>query len=82
MEIKAMTISEARERAAQVWGDGRIIRLGLRADGGVDVELKPLTALAGQEVGIRERTYSFHRLDGNGHAICHTACQALEGQAS
>jgi hypothetical protein len=74
-----MTTHEIRERAGAIWGHERIIFLQQRPDGGADVELKPSPRVmqAGAQYG-HEHTYSYHRLDANGHAVCHTACKALE----
>jgi hypothetical protein len=64
-----LTLNEAIERANQLW-PGRPMSVCLRGiDGGADVLLLPTA---------RERTTNYHRLDGNGHPVCHEACSAAE----
>lgn len=72
-----MTIHEARIYAGGIWGHERIVRLGLRPDGGVDVELTPIRLLGSRERGGRPQTFSYHRLDNEGHPLCHDACAAV-----
>jgi hypothetical protein len=68
-----MTVNEAYERACFIWGKARVI--SVRGYGlGADVNLKPTGAAS----DTRDRNYSAHRLDGNGHAVCHEDCKQLE----
>jgi len=69
-----MTISEAAERARLIWGDQRFISVRLRDDGGADVSL--LRTFPPSDV--RGRTFTAHRLDRNGHPVCHNDCNTLE----
>jgi len=77
-----MDIHAARRAVDRLWGAARIVRIGLRADGGVDVELKPFRPSWDTDNGAGERdyTYSEHRLDAAGHAVCHDACIQLEAR--
>lgn len=70
----SLTINEAAERVAQIWGKARMITVRARPEGGVDVHLHP----AGMASDTRGRNYSYHRLDANGHPVCHDDCQTLE----
>lgn len=74
------TVTEVRAHVDRLWGLGRVQRIGLRADGGADVELAPYRPSLDSDngVGEREHTYSNHRLDADGRPICHAACQKLE----
>lgn len=61
--VRNVTISEALERANRIWGAGRVTVVRMRPDGGADIQV------------ARD---NYHRLDTNGHAICHVDCRTLE----
>jgi hypothetical protein len=70
-----LTSSEAFERAVAIWGRRRVRSISLHpGGGGADVHLRP-TGIASD---TRDRNYSAHRLDGNGHVDCHDDCRRLE----
>jgi hypothetical protein len=70
-----LTANEALDRAMRIWGFRRIVTVHTRPDGGADVNLIRVGAAS----DTRGQTYSYHRLDGNGHAVCHDDCRVLEG---
>lgn len=63
-----MTKSEAIERAARIWGDHAQVLQGRLPNGGWDVALPGTQAMGA----------TYHCIDGNGHATCHTACAEKE----
>jgi hypothetical protein len=65
-----MTLNEAIDRAYVVWRANGMLDVQLRPDGGADVEL-----LGELPRGIE---FAYHRLDANGHAVCHRACADME----
>lgn len=69
-----MTVNEASERARIIWGESRFLAVHLRDDGGADVSL--LRTFPPSDV--RGRTFTYHRLDVNGHPVCHSDCNTLE----
>jgi hypothetical protein len=60
----ALTRTDARERATLIWSVSSPLSstITLRDDGGADVQI---------------RTHA-HRLDRDGHAVCHAECAAAE----
>jgi len=62
-----MTINEAKERAEKIWGSG-VEKVQIRPDGGADIDYGYADAMP----------YGYHRLDANGHAVCHVDCRARE----
>jgi len=68
-----MTITEAANRAREIWGAGRFFSVQLRQDGGADVTLLR-TFLASD---VRGRTFTAHRLSASGRPICHVDCESL-----
>jgi hypothetical protein len=72
-----VTRLEAFERAGIIWGPHRLISVWVRPDGGADVNLRP-SGIASETAA---RHYSAHRLDVNGHVVCHDDCRTLEPRA-
>jgi hypothetical protein len=69
-----MTISEASARARAIWGDYRLLSVRLREDGSADVNL----LRSGPASDVSGASYSAHRLNAHGHAVCHDECVLLE----
>lgn len=64
-------------RASDIWGMRRIVGTRVMTDGGLDVTLLRL-GRAGDDT--RERAGTFHRLNADGHPICHADCQTLAAE--
>ena len=73
-----MTQNEAVERAGKIWGAHRVVVVEVGDDGWADVRLKPFRPSWPADRGVLERTFTYHRLDANGHVVCHAACRTLE----
>lgn len=69
-----MTMQEAKARATEIWGGNRLVSVIRQLDGRIDVHLLP----AGIASDTRERNYTAHRLDADGHVVCHDDCRSLE----
>ena len=80
-----MTINEALERAQAIWGRARVSVVRQHHDGAeVEVQCLPGHTRASGVLAsdTRDRHTVVHRLDANGHAICHDDCRELEGRLS
>lgn len=69
-----MTIGDASARARVLWGEGRFLSVRLRDDGGADVTLLRTFP----PTDVRGRTFTAHRLNADGHPICHNDCALLD----
>jgi len=72
-------MDDAVDRACALWGDGRIVQVVLRPDGGADIGVHaPLSAVAVDLLIDSNGVTEHHQLDAHGRPTCHTDCRRVD----